>query len=88
MSSWCLKAKLFNTQLCSETIFIFFYFNREQTKNINVKDILSDIIAADTAQSKANDDLEVANKDRDDTNDRIQEVRLKLSNCFTVIISA
>ncbi|XP_014860210.1 PREDICTED: laminin subunit beta-4-like [Poecilia mexicana] len=52
---------------------------KEQTTNIDVKDILRDIIAADAAQSKANDDLEVANKDRDNAKDRIQEAGNKLN---------
>ncbi|KAM4733907.1 laminin subunit beta-4 isoform 2-T2 [Anableps anableps] len=52
---------------------------REQTKDINVKEILRDIFTADRAQNKANDDLEIANQDRDEAKDRIQEMENKLN---------
>ncbi|MEQ2253223.1 hypothetical protein ILYODFUR_029996 [Ilyodon furcidens] len=52
---------------------------RERTKNSYVKEILRDIFTADRAQSKANDYLEMANQDRDEAKNLIQEVENKVS---------
>lgn len=49
---------------------------RNRTKDIDVTEISRDIYDAETAQDKANNDLETASRDGDTTKERIREVKI------------
>lgn len=53
---------------------LFFLLIRERSKDIDVSQINRDIYESEKAQSKANDDLEAASRDRDMTKDRLPDV--------------
>ncbi|XP_014187088.1 laminin subunit beta-4 [Haplochromis burtoni] len=53
---------------------------KEQMENTNVKKIIQDIYEADKAQAKANNLLERASRNKDETKDRIQDAEDTLDN--------
>ena len=64
------------------------FFCREQTKEIDVKEINRVIFEADEAQTKANDDLETASRNIDEAKDQIQDVKyLQYVRCFRYELS-
>ncbi|XP_058502469.1 laminin subunit beta-4 isoform X2 [Solea solea] len=61
---------------------------KENTKDIDVTDIRRDIYDAETAQDKANDDLDTASRDRHSTKDRIQHIKDKLNKVDMKVIKS
>ncbi|XP_070687634.1 laminin subunit beta-4 [Pempheris klunzingeri] len=53
---------------------------KERTKSIDAKKISKELYDAEKAQEKANDDLEIASKDRGLTKDRAQKIKDKLDD--------
>ncbi|KAG7468897.1 laminin subunit beta-4-like [Solea senegalensis] len=61
---------------------------KENTKDIDVTDIRRDIYDAETAQDKANDDLDTASRDRHSTKDQIQHIKDKLNKVDMKVIKS